>query len=52
MASVRMAQTSLTSRIKHYIAASRQMMSELSERLDLDLAGSSGVIVGGSGNLQ
>jgi SAM-dependent methyltransferase len=41
----------LTSRIKLYIAASRQMMSELSERLDLDLAGNSGVIVWGVGQL-
>jgi SAM-dependent methyltransferase len=41
----------LTSRIKLYIAASRQMMSEISERLDLELAGSDGVIVWGVGQL-
>ncbi len=41
----------LTSRIKLYIAASGQMMSEVSKRLDRDLAGSSGVIVWGVGQL-
>jgi SAM-dependent methyltransferase len=41
----------LTSRIKLYVAASGQMMSEISGRLDLDLAGSSGVIVWGVGQL-
>jgi SAM-dependent methyltransferase len=41
----------LTNRIKLYIAASRQMMSDLSERLDLDLPGSGGVIVWGVGQL-
>jgi hypothetical protein len=41
----------LTSRIKLYIAASRQMMRELSKRLDRELAGSSGVVVWGVGQL-
>jgi SAM-dependent methyltransferase len=41
----------LTSRIKLYVAASRQLMTELSERLDLELAGSGGVIVWGVGQL-
>jgi SAM-dependent methyltransferase len=41
----------LTSRIKLYIAASRQMLSEMSERLDLALTGSSGVIIWGVGQL-
>jgi SAM-dependent methyltransferase len=41
----------LTSRIKLYIAASREMMTEISERLSHDLAGSSGVIVWGVGQL-
>lgn len=41
----------LTSRIRLYIAASGQMMSELSDRLDLNLDGSSGVIVWGVGQL-
>jgi SAM-dependent methyltransferase len=41
----------LTDRIKLYIAASREMMKEISERLSLDLAGSDGVMVWGVGQL-
>jgi SAM-dependent methyltransferase len=41
----------LTSKIELYIAASGQMMGEVSERLDLDLAGIGGVIVWGVGQL-
>jgi SAM-dependent methyltransferase len=41
----------LAGRIKRYIAASEQMMSEVSQRMGRDLAGSSGVIVWGVGQL-
>jgi SAM-dependent methyltransferase len=41
----------LTDRIKLYIAASQEMMKEISERLSHDLAGSNGVIVWSVGQL-
>jgi hypothetical protein len=41
----------LAGRIKRYIAASEQMMSEVSQRMGRDLAGSSSVIVWGVGQL-